>query len=392
MICFHYRLQVLDNDHPDLHHQSPHNTAKTIKEKNKLIHSVSEHTESQTQLYEDIDTLLQKMEIQNGTRSKYPSAAPPVPSRPPPVSPRKNKLIHSVSEHTESQTELYEDLDTLLKEMEIQELDILMTWWAKVDKWEELSMYYQSEEEETKVFTTKVHRVNMGMRLYEVLLVHHGKILMNHITELRCIADNLDKMGKKTKIASITGGATGAAGGVAAVVGLALAPITFGASLVVSAIGAGVAAAGGVTGASAAISNKVSSTQDRKRVEKILHDCKSKIKDIEGCLEFIHTGMKLLREHDSSTLKGVDEDALRVAMVAEEFGGAKGAVSECSGIVQSFESAMDSYYAKEDSERLKKGSEKNFAQRIREVAEKLKESLDELIRIKNVLRSAASKV
>ena len=65
------------------------------------------------------------------------------------------------------------------------------------------------------------------------------------------------KISKRTKIAGITGGATTVAGGVAAAAGVILSPFTFGASLALTAVGVGVATAGGVTGASAAIAHKV---------------------------------------------------------------------------------------------------------------------------------------
>lgn len=67
----------------------------------------------------------------------------------------------------------------------------------------------------------------------------------------------LFQVSKGTKIAGITGGATTVAGGVAAAAGVILSPFTLGASLALTAVGVGVAAAGGVTGASAAIANKV---------------------------------------------------------------------------------------------------------------------------------------
>lgn len=67
-------------------------------------------------------------------------------------------------------------------------------------------------------------------------------------------------MSKGTKIAGITGGATSIAGGVAAAAGVILSPFTMGASLALTAVGVGVAAAGGITGASAAIAHKVELT------------------------------------------------------------------------------------------------------------------------------------
>ncbi|MED6243516.1 hypothetical protein ATANTOWER_021619 [Ataeniobius toweri] len=74
------------------------------------------------------------------------------------------------------------------------------------------------------------------------------------------------QVSKKTKIAGITGGASTAAGGVAAAAGVILAPFTGGASLALTVVGAGVAAAGGVT--SAAIANKANLNQDKKKIDK----------------------------------------------------------------------------------------------------------------------------
>ncbi len=62
--------------------------------------------------------------------------------------------------------------------------------------------------------------------------------------DLHAIADGLDRFNKKTKIAQITGGSTSAVGGVATITGLILAPFTMGTSLIVTAVGLGVAMAG----------------------------------------------------------------------------------------------------------------------------------------------------
>lgn len=80
------------------------------------------------------------------------------------------------------------------------------------------------------------------------------------------MAEDISDFHQKAKIAGITGGTTTAVGGVTAIAGLALAPFTLGASLLVTAVGVGVAAAGGITSASAAISDNVNNMQDRKRV------------------------------------------------------------------------------------------------------------------------------
>ncbi|XP_016109811.1 uncharacterized protein, partial [Sinocyclocheilus grahami] len=145
----------------------------------------------------------------------------------------------------------------------------------------------QEEHDQCRRFAQTVQRVRSGVQLYQQVLFLRGTGMMNFITQLNCIADELDKTVKKTRIAGITGGTTGAIGTAAILAGIALAPMTLGASLAVAGIGVGVAAAGGVTGASAAISKKVRKTQDRRKVEKILRNYQSQMEDVEECLKFI---------------------------------------------------------------------------------------------------------
>lgn len=101
-------------------------------------------------------------------------------------------------------------------------------------------------------------KVQKGIRVFNKLFTERAEGLWQHVIDLNGIADGLDKFNKRTKIAQITGGSTSAIGGVATIAGLALAPVTMGTSLIVTAVGLGVATAGGLTSASAGISNQVS--------------------------------------------------------------------------------------------------------------------------------------
>ncbi|XP_026116571.1 apolipoprotein L6-like isoform X2 [Carassius auratus] len=240
----------------------------------------------------------------------------------------------------------------------------------------------QEDHDQCRRFAPTVQQIRSGVQLYQQVLFLRGTNMMNFITQLNCIADELDKTLKKTRIAGITGGTTGAIGTAAVVAGMALAPVTFGASLAMAGIGVGVAAAGGVTGASAAISKKVRKTQNRRKVEKILRSYQSQMEDVEECLKFIITGMEHLRRLEPA----VDTDAADVMMLAERLVNSDiiGALSENTRAVQAFTADLDSYFTKDDTQRLKKGSESLFAAKIREVALKLKENIDQLIRIKNM--------
>uniref|UniRef100_A0A3Q0RJM7 Uncharacterized protein n=1 Tax=Amphilophus citrinellus TaxID=61819 RepID=A0A3Q0RJM7_AMPCI len=119
------------------------------------------------------------------------------------------------------------------------------------------------------------------------------KDLQKIITDFRSICEHLNKIKKKHKAIGIAGGTTSAVGGVATVVGIALAPVTFGASLVVTAVGAGMIVSAGGIGALAAIASK--KTVTRAAVEKLVNDYKEGVTDLERCLDFIlsmdkHTG------------------------------------------------------------------------------------------------------
>ncbi|XP_067442074.1 apolipoprotein L3-like [Thunnus thynnus] len=220
------------------------------------------------------------------------------------------------------------------------------------------------------------------------LLSENSGTLKKYIDDLLCIADNLDKFSKGTKIAGITGGATSVAGGVAAAAGVILSPLTLGASLALTVVGVGVAAAGGVTGASAAIAHKVNTTQDKKKINKTLGDYKELMEKIQACLKFINEGMGQLKKHDLSIMGESRIDSVRVVRELVATGGESARVievnSKASGLIQGFGLCMDFYFTQgKDGQKLKKGLESKFAKKIRTLAEELNNGLEEHMEIKN---------
>lgn len=112
-------------------------------------------------------------------------------------------------------------------------------------------------------------KVERGLRLFNKVFTEQAEVLWEAIISLHALADDISEFHHKAKIAGISGGTTTAVGTVTAITGLALAPFTFGASLLVTAVGVGVATAGGITSASAAISDNVHSKNDRKKVTQV---------------------------------------------------------------------------------------------------------------------------
>lgn len=137
-------------------------------------------------------------------------------------------------------------------------------------------------------------RIYMAARLFVRFFNQRGGTLQQHILELLQLADAADSFHKKTVTASVGGGVASVAGSITTITGLILAPFTAGTSLIVTAVGIGVATAGGLTSASANITDTVHSKTDRKKVEKMIQGYQEEIKDIKECLDFLQVGMQRL--------------------------------------------------------------------------------------------------
>nr|XP_046177722.1 uncharacterized protein LOC124009693 isoform X2 [Oncorhynchus gorbuscha] len=304
-------------------------------------------------------------------------------------------------------------------EPEQQNMDGLMEWWSTVEQWEDMPQEHDmTEKEEAKVFAVTAEKVQKGIRVFNKLFSERAESLWQHVIDLNSIADALDCFNKKTKIAQITGGSTSAVGGVCTIVGLALAPVTFGTSLIVTAVGLGVATAGGLTTAGAGISNTVNNSMDRKKVEAIVTDYQEKITDINKCMLFIKQGIESLRRFDLLKMKkhaynrdfpglnNIYEDGamagkailinanemMRVVQIANVAGStaarAVQIASMATGVLTGLFVGMDIYFVAKDSKELKKGAKSEFAAKIREVATQLHDGLVELNGIRVELQSS----
>ncbi|XP_051555689.1 apolipoprotein L6-like isoform X2 [Myxocyprinus asiaticus] len=299
-----------------------------------------------------------------------------------------------------------------------EDLDGLMDWWSTVEKWEDMpKSENMTEKEEAKAFAVTAEKVQKGIRVFNKLFSERAEGLWQHVIDLHAIADGLDRFNKKTKIAQITGGSTSALGGVTTITGLALAPFTMGASLIVTAVGLGVAMAGGLTSASAGISSAVNNSLDRKKVEHIVEDYQEKMDDLNKCMKFIKQGITNLRKFNLNKMKkraynrdfpcfdNIYEDGamagkailinaneiMRVVQVANAAGTtaarAVQIASVSTGVLTGLFVGMDIYFVAKDSHELKKGAKSEFAAKIREVADQLHEGLVELNSIREELQS-----
>lgn len=113
-------------------------------------------------------------------------------------------------------------------------------------------------------------RVFKAARLYVYLFKKQEASLHMRVIELLAVADAADNFHKKTVTASVRGGVASIAGSITTITGLLLAPFTFGSSLIVTAVGIGIATAGGLISASANITDIRQSRTDRAKVEQII--------------------------------------------------------------------------------------------------------------------------
>uniref|UniRef100_A0A7N9AZF7 Apolipoprotein L, 1 n=1 Tax=Mastacembelus armatus TaxID=205130 RepID=A0A7N9AZF7_9TELE len=269
-----------------------------------------------------------------------------------------------------------------------------------------------------RAFALTAKKVQKGIRVFNKLFTERAESLWQHIIDLNSIADGLDKFNKNTKIAQITGGSTSALGGITTIAGLALAPVTMGTSLIVTAVGLGVATAGGLTSAGAGISNQVNNSMDRKKVEKLVEDYQEKMVDLNKCLKFIQQGIENLRMFDLIKMKkqaynqdfpvlnsSFYEDGamagkavlinaneiMRVVQIANMAGStaarAVQIASMATGVLTGLFVGMDIYFVAKDSKELKKGAKSEFAAKIREVTMQLHDGLVELNMIHRELQS-----
>uniref|UniRef100_A0A3B4A9D8 Uncharacterized protein n=1 Tax=Periophthalmus magnuspinnatus TaxID=409849 RepID=A0A3B4A9D8_9GOBI len=249
---------------------------------------------------------------------------------------------------------------------------------------------------ELKIYEEAADRVFMAARLFVRLFNKRGGSLQQKILELLAMADAADSFHKKTVTASVGGGVASVAGSITTITGLILAPFTAGTSLIVTAVGIGVATAGGLTSASANITDTVHSKTDRKKVEKMIQDYQDEIKDIKDCLDFLQVkntqghhlnqnvkhvvkeggrAGKALVINTESLINTVQVDCLFLKYVAGGAAKAAQVMSVTTGVMSGLFLALDVFFLAKDSIELKQGAKTDFAAKIREVCKDLQNGL-----------------
>ncbi|XP_043954306.1 uncharacterized protein si:cabz01007807.1 isoform X2 [Gambusia affinis] len=287
-------------------------------------------------------------------------------------------------------------------EEEDGDTDSLLEWWYTVEKWDELPSDEEDaavKEDESKSFAILAEKVERGLRLFNKVFTEQAEVLWESIISLHALADDINEFHHKAKIAGISGGTTTAVGTVAAITGLALAPLTFGASLVITAVGVGVATAGGITSASAAISDNVHNKNDRKKIEGVLQEYEERMLEISNILHFINQGLRRLRGHPflrSGTQHYSQDWEIRkavqmISIVDSPVMRATEITDDAVGSLQGLFKGMDTYFVNETRE-LKKGCKKEIVAVIRQVANVLNDCIMELNAIRENVQEATGQM
>lgn len=163
--------------------------------------------------------------------------------------------------------------------------------------------------------------------------------------EMMKIIEKLESMHKATTVGSIAGSSMGAAGGITAIVGLALSPVTLGASLIVTAAGVGVAAAGGATRSACNLANMMKQENLCEAIDVIINDFMSMIDPIIEQFTSVYKTIEEIREMEQG-MRGMQADE-RAATDAAASSGVEG-----SRNMKVFKHTVSSFNASERSENI----------------------------------------
>lgn len=235
-------------------------------------------------------------------------------------------------------------------------------------------------------FHQRATDLKKALRLYNLLMMKRNEPLRDLVSEFTAISTSLDKMQKKSKTMDIAGGTTGAVGGVTAVLGIALAPVTMGTSLIATAVGAGMVASAGGLGAHS-VKQAKKKVVNKMTIEKLMFNYKANVVDLEHCLRFVLSVMGELRRYDIPRLQraGASADALKTAHLSQSVSRAS-TVTQASGmssgrLLESFAKEIDMYFSDKDDQKLKKSCKGRFSGRVQLLAENLQGELDHLNRM-----------
>lgn len=148
-------------------------------------------------------------------------------------------------------------------------------------------MAFQSTQEEDRLTSQTVEEMQqLGDRL-RAAVANWQPIRTETITTLRNILEKLQQTNRDVRISRIAGASTSIIGGVVAVVGFGLIPVTFGASLALTIVGTAIGVAGGATSAGATIADMVKTKAGTKEAERVIKADQEQTEEINDILRLM---------------------------------------------------------------------------------------------------------
>ncbi|XP_050409308.1 uncharacterized protein LOC126824168 [Patella vulgata] len=215
---------------------------------------------------------------------------------------------------------------------------------------------------------------------------------------LRDEAEKLNKLEKGVQKSEITGSAVGVIGGVMILAGVLGAPFTFGGSLSLTSAGGALGAAGGITGAGAAIAKSIITRNKRKEINKLLETderlmgkLNEKLKLVHASAKLVFSGTKLVARLAKSVVK-----TLRVGDVAADAAkvGAKGlskfskTIKNGGAVLTAIAIPFEIYNIVSNSVDIHKGKQNELAKEFKRIANEIEGTEKHLNEMKSNLSNS----
>ncbi|XP_066575265.1 guanylate-binding protein 2 [Amia ocellicauda] len=137
------------------------------------------------------------------------------------------------------------------------------------------------------------------IRSMESQYLDKRRVIEDLLKEMEAIADWMDFTHKGTTIGGITGSSVAAAGSILTIVGLALMPVTFGTSLIISGVGAGIGVAGGITAFSSDVGRHIKNKQYKEELEAKVQSIEIDFDNLKESIETVCQTLSQLQEEVS---------------------------------------------------------------------------------------------
>ncbi|XP_074925899.1 uncharacterized protein LOC116823992 [Chelonoidis abingdonii] len=216
--------------------------------------------------------------------------------------------------------------------------------------------------------------------------------LQKLFSQLREIADEIDMVHKGATIANITGGTVGIAGGITTIVGLCLAPVTFGASLIVSLTGLAVSTAGGLTSVAATTTDIVASKVKKETVEKLLQECQAELENIQEATQCLESCEDFAFMFPVTQIgAGVGRAAFNIPKMvkAGQLLANAGKVARFAGaathVLTALTLGLDIFFVAKDSVELHNGAKTELAANIREAVNEMEKVIGQVNEMEQII-------